>query len=90
MTVSPTANLPVHPWLKKLGVAYLPGPATPLLDEVAQKLLHMFERLGHQVQDQPDDDTEVIFSPARFGEPVDWRKAPLLTVRRRFGLSRTP
>jgi hypothetical protein len=40
--------------------------------------------------DQPTPSTEVLLASAPFGEPVEWRRAPLLTARRRFGLPRTP
>ena len=79
-----------HPWLRQICVAFVPGPTTALLQEVADDLLRRFHYLGHQVQTTPDHRTDVILTTARFGESMSWRKAPLFTARRRFGLSRTP
>jgi hypothetical protein len=42
------------------------------------------------LQDAPDDSTDVLLTTARFGEPVNWRDAPLFTCRRRFGLTKAP
>jgi hypothetical protein len=85
-----TITNPTHPWLRQICVAFLPGPTTVLLQEVADDLLRRFRSLGHQVQTTPDRRTDVILTAARFGESISWRKAPLFTARRRFGLSRTP
>ena len=79
-----------HPWLRKIHVAFVPGPMTPLLDEVMDGLERLFRRLGHQVQPAPDDDTDIILTTARFGEPLGWRDALLFTAHRRFNLSHTP
>jgi hypothetical protein len=85
-----TITNPTHPWLRQICVAFLPGPTTALLQKVADDLLRRFRSLGHQVQTTPDRHTDVILTAARFGESTSWRKAPLFTARRRFGLSRTP
>jgi hypothetical protein len=63
---------------------------TPLLESASEDLLQQFDRLGHEVQPQPNDRTDVVLTTAQFGEPVGWRRAPLFTVRRRFGLSHVP
>lgn len=81
---------PVHPWLKKLRVTYLPGPSTPMSAEVAERLMQRFGELGHVVQERPTDETDVVFTTARFGEPLSWRQAPAFQLRRQFGLSHTP
>lgn len=85
-----TVTQPMHSWLRQICVAYVPGPGTALLEEVTDDLLHSFRQFGHQVQATPDHRTDVILTTARFGESISWRKAPLFTARRRFGLSRTP
>jgi hypothetical protein len=85
-----TVTNPTHPWLRQICVAFLPGPTTALLQEVADDLLRHLCHLGHQVQTTPDRRTDVILTAAHFGESTSWRKAPLFTARRRFGLSRTP
>lgn len=85
-----TIARPRHPWLRRVRVAFIPGPITPLLEETVDGILHQFRLQGHQVQDRPDDQTDAILTTARFGEPVPWREALLFSSRRRFNLSRTP
>ena len=79
-----------HPWLRRINVAFVPGETTPLLEEVAEGLLRHFRLAGHRTQAVPDDDTDVILTTARFGKPVGWRRAPLLSARRSYKLSRSP
>ena len=81
---------PTHSWLRKLNVAFVPGPGAPWLKSVAEALLTHFNRLGHTVQASPDSSTDVIFTTAPFGEPLNWRKALLFTARRRFELEHSP
>lgn len=85
-----TTIKPTHPWLRRIRVAFVPGPITSLLKEVANGLLRHFRLRGHQVQTTPDDRTDVILTTAPFGEPIGWRRALLFTARRRFNLSRSP
>lgn len=85
-----TTAKPAHPWLGKIHVTFVPGPTTPLLEEVAGSLLHRFRLQGHRVQESPDDHTDLILTTAPFGEPLDWRQALLFTARRRFNLDRSP
>ena len=79
-----------HPWLRKIHVALVPGPMTPLLEEVTEALERQFRRLGHEVQTSPGHRTDAILTSARFGEPVGWRQALLFTAERRFRLSHAP
>jgi hypothetical protein len=79
-----------HSWLHRICLSFVPGPMTPLLEEAGKNLLSQFEQMGHEVQTGPDDRTDLIITTAIFGESIGWRKAPLLTARRRFGLSRMP
>lgn len=81
---------PTHPWLREIRVAFVPGPMTPLMAEVADELLRSLRLLGYQVCTLPDDRTDVILTTARFGESVAWREAMLFTGRRRFSLRHTP
>jgi hypothetical protein len=85
----PTAK-PIHPWLQTIRLAVVPGPATPLLEEVLTVLLNHFRAHGHEVQETADDKTKLLLTTARFGEPVQWREALLFSARRRLGLERTP
>jgi hypothetical protein len=83
-------NQPVHPWLRPINVAYVPGPVTALLEEVVSNLLEHFSRDGHQVQEEPDDSTDVLLTTAPTGQPLNWRQSLLFTARRRFKLHHTP
>jgi len=85
-----TTIKPTHPWLRKIHVAFVPGPMTPLLEQVMDGLERYFRRLGHQVQKAPDDRTDVIVTTAPLGEPVHWRQSLTLFARRRFNLSHAP
>jgi hypothetical protein len=79
-----------HSWLRRICLSLVPGPMTPLLDGVSQDLLAQFERMGHEILPGPDNRTDLIITTAVFGEPIGWRKAPLFTARRRFGLDHLP
>ena len=81
---------PSHPWLRDIRLAMVPGPMTPMLEEVIDGLLRRVLALGHTVQPAPDSTTDAILTTATFGEAVSWRKALLLTARRRFKLDVTP
>jgi hypothetical protein len=81
---------PKHAWLRQMRLALLPGPMTPLLDEVVQGLLHHARLQGHVVQATPDDDTDLILTTAAFGEVVNWRRAPVIYARQRYNLRRPP
>jgi hypothetical protein len=80
----------VHSWLRRIHVALVSGPMTPLMEEVGHGLLQALDDLGHEVQPQPDQDTDVILTTARFEESIGWRQAPLFTARRDFGLEHVP
>ena len=80
----------IHSWLHRIRVAFVSGPTTPLLQAVTDRLSDSFRRQGHEIQQTPDDSTDVILTTALFGEPLDWREAVLFTCRRRFDLSRIP
>jgi hypothetical protein len=81
---------PTHNWLKKIEVSFVPGATSPLLEELADGLLDRFRDLGHTVVETPTNDTAVIFTTAKFGESVPWRKALLFAARRQFGLKESP
>ncbi len=83
-------NRPIHPWLRQVRVAFLPGPLTTLMREVLEGLRERFCSWGHTIQESPDDSTDAILTTANFGEPVPWHRAFLLSIRRRFRLRRTP
>lgn len=81
---------PAHAWLQQLSVAYVPGPTNAMLVRFAGNLLDRFEKWGHEIQTEPNNDTDVIITSALFGEPLKWREALLFTARRRFKLDHLP
>ena len=90
MALSTTAAKSAHSWLRCITATWVPGPSTPVLDQVASTLLDALQKHGHRIQPGPDDETDLILSTARYGEPVPWRDAPMFTARRRFHLRHTP
>jgi hypothetical protein len=84
-----TTKVP-HGWWRKINLAYVPGPTTPLLDQVATNLLDYLKMNGHSVHDKPVEETDVILTTALFGVPVRWREAMLFTARRQFKLEHSP
>ena len=89
LPVSPTENI-LHPWLHKISLSFVPGVMTPLLEQAAAGLLDAFRTLGHTVQSQPDEQTDLLLTTAPFAQPLNWRDSLLFTGRRRFGLSHSP
>jgi hypothetical protein len=85
-------NYPIHDWLKKIAIAWVPGLATPLSRSVAAQLINCFREDGHTILASPGDPpgAEVILTTARFGKPHRMRDALFFTARRRFGLQRAP
>ncbi len=81
---------PIHAWLRKAHVAYVPGPMTSLLESMSGDLLERFAFHGHAVQEAPDADTNVLLTTARFNEQLGWREALLFSARRRFKLEHAP
>lgn len=81
---------PVHGWLKRIRLAYVPGPVYPMLGQVAEKILAEFQRQGHVVDDEPTNETDILLTTAPFGEPLGWRDALLFSARRRYNLERAP
>lgn len=89
LPASPSENI-LHPWLRKINLSFIPGVMTPLLEQVAAGLLEAFRTLGHTVQGQPDEHTDLLLTTAPFAQPLNWRDSLLFTARRRFGLSHSP
>jgi hypothetical protein len=81
---------PIHPWLRQLKVAVVPGPASTVLEEVIDGLLDQFRDMGHEVLPAPADGADLLLTTARFGEPIPWRKALFFTARMRFGMANNP
>jgi hypothetical protein len=81
---------PTHAWLKQLRVGYVANEPSAAMDEFADQLLGQFTALGHEAPSVPDGRIDVLFTTARYGEPVPWRQALFFTARRRFGLENDP
>jgi hypothetical protein len=79
-----------HDWLRQIEVAFVPGPADPLLEDFATRLMESLGRHGHRVQPEPQNGLDVLVTTAAFGEPVHWKETLTLTARRRFGLEKAP
>ena len=75
-----------HSWWRQINLAYVPTQSTPLLEVFAENLLAKFRKSGHNIHDQPDHDTEVVLTTAKFNEPIRWRDAMIFNARRRFNL----
>ncbi|MBW8010707.1 MAG: hypothetical protein FVQ83_05610 [Chloroflexi bacterium] len=85
-----TTTKPIHSWLQKINVSFVPGPITPLMEELLSNLRNQFQEMGHKTQDDPDNETDIILTTAPYGEPISWRKAVLFTARRSYKLNRLP
>jgi len=81
---------PVHEWLQDLSVVYVPGPVNKLIERSADQLLLSFEELGHTIEKQPSDQTDLIITSASINKPLDWRKSLFFNARRRFKLKSQP
>jgi hypothetical protein len=79
-----------HSWLKKIRLAFVPGPTTPLLDEFVSSLLGRFGETSHTVLSNPGEGADVILTTATFDEPLNWRHAMLFTARQRYRLEHAP
>ena len=77
LPASPTENI-LHPWLRKINLSFVPGVMTPLLEQVAVGLLDAFRTLGHTVQGQPDEHTDLLLTTAPFAQPLNWREFALI------------
>lgn len=78
-----------HPWLKQVRAAIVPGHVHPLMSRVVDGVRKHLLQLGHTVLDAPDGETDLVLTTYRYGQPLGWREALLLTMRRRFRLERT-
>ncbi len=86
-----TQTKAVHDWLKRSSVAYVPGSGRNSLTEAFVKnLLNEFRALGHNLQELPTDETDILITTAPFGQPLSWRKTLSLTCRMQYKLSRLP
>jgi len=81
----------VHDWLQQIHIAFLPGEESgPLANQVVNGMLDEFRRLGHAVQDRPDNNTNILLTTAVYGKAIPWRKSLGLTCRVLYNIERTP
>ena len=80
----------VHDWLRKISLSYVPGPSTPVLDLVVDRLLSRFRVHQHEILARPKDPVDVLITTARFGVPKNWRDAPFFNARRKYHLQNVP
>ncbi len=90
LPISLNLNKRLHPNLRRLRVVFVPGPMDSVLEEVIQGLQQSFKILGHQVQETPTDETDILLTTAPYGQPLNWRQSVMLTARRRFKLKKNP
>ena len=64
-----------HSWWRQIRLSYVPAQTSPLIDEFISQLLEKFRQSGHEVYDQPQVGTDVLFTTAQFNEPIRWREA---------------
>ncbi len=79
-----------HDWLRRISVAFIPGPNNDSLNGIMDPQLAKLETLGHTVLDQLHGQIDLLLTSARFGKPVSWRQELMFSARRRFGLERAP
>ena len=79
-----------HGWLRRMRVAFVPGPVTAALERTVAELAAALARGGHEGQAQPDSKTDLLLTTAAWGEPIPWRASMLFSARRRFGLPHAP
>jgi hypothetical protein len=80
----------VHPWLKPVRAAIVPGHQHPLMARILEGVGRQMALLGHTVLEAPDAQTDLVLTTYRYGKPLGWRQALLFTMRRRFDLEHTP
>ncbi|MFY9344916.1 MAG: hypothetical protein WAT39_20655 [Planctomycetota bacterium] len=81
---------PPHRFVRKVHLAAVPGPSTPLIDAVLTGLQRAFTTLGHHWGPTPDARTDAFLTTARLHEPVSWRTSPLFVGRKHWNLQHKP
>jgi len=85
-----TGKRNVHDWLHSINISFAPGATTPILEQFIAGLRSKLLEMGQNVQEKPDQNTDVIITTAPFGESVSWRKALIFNARRLYNLDHTP
>jgi hypothetical protein len=84
------AALTGHAWWAPLRLSFVPGIDHPVVARLIPEFLDHLRRTGHEVHPTPGATTKVLLTTARFGAPVPWRRALMLSHRRAFGLQHSP
>jgi hypothetical protein len=79
-----------HAWWAPLRLSFVPGIDHPVVAALIPEFLDHLRRTGHEVHARPGPATNVLLTTARYGEPVPWRRALMLSHRRAFGLQHSP
>lgn len=80
----------IHPWLRPVHVAYVPGRSTFMTNFWVNEIIEEMLGMGHDIHASPNNKTDVILTTARYGEPQPWRDALLFMARRRYHLNQSP
>jgi hypothetical protein len=89
--VSEANELPApHTFLRRVHLAAVGGPSTPVLDRVVSGLRAAFTSLGHCWENAPNAQTDAFITTARLHEPVSWRHSPLFVGRKQWQLQHKP
>jgi len=80
----------MHSWVHPIAVAYCPAYLDSVLEPPLRELLEWFGANGCEVQAQPDRNTQLIITTARFGQPVPRDAALLFHGKRIYGLGHRP
>ena len=89
--MQPSDRLPrPHAFVRPVQIAAVPGPSTPLLDGVLAGVSRALTARGGRWTETPDDDTDACVTAARLHDRLPWRRSPLFTGRKRYGLTRKP
>ncbi len=84
------ATRDLHAWTHAIHLFADIGTRDPLLRSLSASLLDNFRRQGHQIQNDPDAQTELLLTTAEFFVPLDWRNALLFNQRRRYKIEHKP
>jgi len=79
-----------HAWVHPISIAYLPEARTPALDTTLASLSAQLSIDGCGITDLPNNETDLIITSARFGQPIEREVALLFHAKRKFQLNRRP
>ena len=80
----------LHPWIRPISIAYMPGDSTPALELASSALLDWLRDAGCTVTQLPDSSTDLIMTTRRFGDNVSREQALFFNAKRQYRLSQRP